>query len=199
MFQRIAKRIFGVTRLEGAFADAESRRTGGTIFARFTESLDLRLIVSERDVRRIPARGPLVVVANHPTGAAEGIALTARIETVREDRGLYQNGTLWVPIEEREDILRWRDPRGTQRESTLRLRSTRHGPLIEGLTPSEGTSEESAGGVSKNAARAMAWTGARLGDGLTSMLALLRLKNADGVMAALSEHHEPVVAVARPA
>jgi len=110
------------------------------------------------------------------------------IETLREDRGLYQNGTLWVPLEEREEILLWRNARGVLQESRLRLRSTRHGPLIEGLSaPDPKTSR---------AARALAWTGARVGDGLTSMLALLRLTNSAGVAAALVDHHEPVLAIA---
>jgi penicillin amidase len=118
------------------------------------------------------------------------------IETLREDRGLYQNGTLWVPLEEREEIIRWRDGRGVLQESILRLRSTRHGPLIEGLSASNAEFEAQAGGDPLRAAHALAWTGARVGDGLTSMLALLRLSDSEGVVAALVEHHEPVLAVA---
>jgi penicillin amidase len=119
------------------------------------------------------------------------------IETLREERRLYQNGTLWVPLEEREEILRWRDARGKLQESTLVLRSTRHGPLIDALSTApvdvrvDGEGEERA-----RAARAISWTGARVGDGLTSMLALLRRTKVDGVVAALSDHHEPVLAIA---
>jgi len=119
------------------------------------------------------------------------------IETLREDRGLYQNGTLWVPIEEREETLAWRDARGTLQKSLLRLRSTRHGPLIEGLSATAPVEFEAlAGGETLRAAHALAWTGARPGDGLTSMLALLRLADAEGVIPALAEHHEPVLAIA---
>jgi len=118
------------------------------------------------------------------------------IETLREDRGLYQNGTLWVPIEEREEILRWRDARGKLQESVLRLRSTRHGPLIEGLSPNQVVYEEELDMDPLRAARALAWSGARTGDGLTSMLALLRLTGSEGVVPALAEHHEPVLAIA---
>jgi penicillin amidase len=118
------------------------------------------------------------------------------IETLREDRGLYQNGTLWVPLEEREEILRWRDARGVVQESTMHLRSTRHGPLIEGLTVSGEAGDTPIANDAMHAARALAWTGARVGDGLTSMLALLRLRDAEGVVAALTQHHEPVLAVA---
>ena len=118
------------------------------------------------------------------------------IETLREDRGLYQNGTLWVPLEEREETLRWRDARGNLQDSILRLRSTRHGPLIEALSASNGELEVEAGRDPLRAARALAWTGARVGDGLTSMLALLHLQDSEGVISALVDHHEPVLAIA---
>ena len=118
------------------------------------------------------------------------------IESLREDRGLYQNGSLWVPIEEREEILSWRDARGNLQESTLRLRSTRHGPLIEGLSASGAEIEAEADRDPLRTARALAWTGARVGDGLTSMLALLRLTSSKGLQSALAEHHEPVLAIA---
>ncbi len=118
------------------------------------------------------------------------------IETLRGNSGLYQNGTLWVPLEEREEVLRWRDARGNVQESMLRIRSTRHGPLIEGLTVWDTHRDESATGEAMHGSRALAWTGALAGDGLTSMLALLRLTDAAGVIPALSEHHEPVIAVA---
>ena len=119
------------------------------------------------------------------------------IETLREDRGLYQNGTLWVPIEERTETVRWRDARGQLQESTLRLRSTRHGPLIETLLETGSPEKDlTEGGVTLRAARALAWTGARAGDGLTSMLALLRLRSAADVVSTLAEHHEPVLALA---
>jgi penicillin amidase len=119
------------------------------------------------------------------------------IETLREERRLYQNGTLWVPIETREEILRWRDVRGNLQESKLVLRSTRHGPLIEALSDLPDVVQSATEGEERpRAARAVAWTGARFGDGLTSMLALMHLARADGVLAALSEHHEPVIALA---
>ena len=127
------------------------------------------------------------------------------IETLKEDRGLYQNGTLWVPIEERIETLRWRDGLGNTKETALRLRSTRHGPLIESLEAGE-VFDDVASGVpddgeqsasrSLRASRALAWTGARAGDGMTSMLALLRQTRAEDVVSVLASHHEPVLAIA---
>ncbi len=120
------------------------------------------------------------------------------IETLREDRGLYQNGTLWVPIETREEEIAWRDPRGVVQQSTITIRSTRHGPLIDALWSAAGgdTPDEPVTAGRNRSARALSWTGARAGDGLTSMLGLLRLKEADRVPEVLSHHHEPVLAFA---
>jgi penicillin amidase len=119
------------------------------------------------------------------------------IETLKEDRGLYQNGTLWVPIEERVETLRWRDTLGNMQETELRIRSTRHGPLIELLEgfgkPIEPDEE---GRRPLRTSHALAWTGAREGDGLSSMLGLLRLASAENVVSVMASHHEPVLALA---
>ena len=119
------------------------------------------------------------------------------IETLRERRGLYQNGTLWVPIEERDEVLRYRDARGLLQEDELHLRSTRHGPLIDSLWHDGDTRlPASEAPPAHRAARALSWTGARDGDGLTSMLALARVESASDVPSVLETHHEPVLAFA---
>jgi penicillin amidase len=141
------------------------------------------------------------------------------IETLRDDRGQYRNGKAWAPVEETVELLRWKDSRGVLREGTMRIQKTRHGPLIEALdgdltrvrvesaTPSpevggrlpaadrepDPPAEPSA--RKTRAGLALAWTGARPGDGLTSMLALIRATDRASLEAALEEHHEPVLAL----
>ena len=145
---------------------------------------------------------PIFWVGRTPTFAWASVPASAPvsdlfIETLRERRGLYQNGTLWVPIEEREEVLRYRDARGLLQEETLRIRSTRHGPLIDSLwRHAEDRLPASETPATHRAARALAWTGARDGDGLTSMLALARVEAAEEVPAVLAGHHEPVLAFA---
>ncbi len=119
------------------------------------------------------------------------------IETLRVGRGLYQNGKLWAPLAERVETILYRDPRGGEmREVNMRVRTTRHGPLIEALVPEEEGATPVEGGERHRAARALAWTGARAGDGLTSMLSLMRAKKAEDVRELLADHHEPVLAFA---
>ena len=55
------------------------------------------------------------------------------IETLRERRGLYQNGTLWVPVETRLAPRRWRSGHAELASAEMTLRSTRHGPLVDSL------------------------------------------------------------------
>ncbi len=147
---------------------------------------------------------PILWVGRNRSFAWAGVPSSAPIsdlfiETLREDRGLYQNGTLWVPIETREEDLLWRDARGVLQHSTMTIRSTRHGPLIDALWDRDEPEDASvrARAVGRHrAARAISWTGARAGDGLSSMLALLRLETAEDIEATLSDHHEPVLAFA---
>jgi penicillin amidase len=143
------------------------------------------------------------------------------IETLREERRLYQNGRVWAPLGEREEIIRYRDARGELVDSKLRVLKTRHGPLIEALFEStsvmardlapavsqnvtdggaDSAGQESGARVRRSdllpSARALSWTGARAGDGMTSMLGLIRAGAAVDVISTLENHHEPVLAVA---
>jgi putative hemolysin len=83
--QGILSRLLGLRRLDRLVERAVALRGGSTIFQSLTRIFDLRLQVSEEDRRRIPADGPVVVVANHPTGAIEGIGVAALLDSVRRD------------------------------------------------------------------------------------------------------------------
>ncbi len=55
------------------------------------ETLNISYDISEQDVLRIPAFGPVVVVSNHPFGVAEGLVLACILRTVRSDVKLMAN------------------------------------------------------------------------------------------------------------
>lgn len=59
------------------------------IFRRMTDLIvrDLRV----EGMEHIPATGPALIVANHPTGIADGIFLNAAISQVRDDLFIYAN------------------------------------------------------------------------------------------------------------
>jgi putative hemolysin len=53
--------------------------------ARVLSALDVTADVSDDSIARIPAAGPLVVVANHPFGALDGLLLLDVLARVRDD------------------------------------------------------------------------------------------------------------------
>jgi len=169
---------------------------------------EARLAAGAIEVAGVTLPGsPIVWAGRNRTLAWAGVPADAPvsdlfIETLRADGGQYQNGSLWVPIEETRETLRWKDARGVLQESSMRIRSTRHGPLIDALLdPSVLEARAASAGEPGRGVRpqrsplALAWTGARAGDGLSSMLSLLTASDARSVEEALRSHHEPVLAV----
>jgi putative hemolysin len=70
-------------------ADAIADRPGAGTLAYMSDLLDLR--VSTLNLERLPALGRCVVVCNHPTGIADGIAVFDAIKTRRPDAIFFAN------------------------------------------------------------------------------------------------------------
>ena len=99
---------------------------------------------------------------------------------------LYQNGSRWVPVKQRyEEISVGAPATPDHHVERLRVRETRHGPLINGLL---------ADGASRTPL-ALAWTGARAGDSLAGLLRLAHASTASDVKAALALQHDPPLEV----
>ncbi|HEY8493613.1 MAG TPA: penicillin acylase family protein, partial [Myxococcota bacterium] len=93
-----------------------------------------------------------------------------------QDPDRYRRGTRWSPIERREERIA---VRGEEPELWT-VRSTHHGPLIDGLLGPGAPPI------------AVAWAGARAGDGVAALQRAARARDAAGFRAALAGHHEPV-------
>lgn len=88
--------------------------------------LDVRLAV--RGLERIPRQGRLIVVANHPTGMADGVAVYDALKAVRPDVCFYANadahrvsprfGEVLIPVE-------WVEAKRTRERTRLTLTLTR--------------------------------------------------------------------------
>lgn len=61
------------------------------VFQLALDAIDATYMVSAGDRRKVPAKGPLVVVANHPFGGLEGVILGALILKVRSDLKILGN------------------------------------------------------------------------------------------------------------
>ncbi|HEY3835234.1 MAG TPA: GNAT family N-acyltransferase [Bryobacteraceae bacterium] len=64
----------------------------------FLKSMDVKPVVSDSDLERIPRQGPLVIVANHPFGLLEGLIVARLLDQVRPDVRILANSVLgFVP------------------------------------------------------------------------------------------------------
>ncbi|MCS7078860.1 MAG: lysophospholipid acyltransferase family protein [Chloracidobacterium sp.] len=82
--------------------------TGGDVHAFFEavlEALNVKYHVLDSDLARLPATGPVVVVANHPFGGIEGIILTSMLRSVRPDAKVMANYLLGCIPEARDYFI----------------------------------------------------------------------------------------------
>lgn len=84
----------------------------------------IELQVSASDLARVPARGPVVVVANHPFGLIDGIASVALMDRVRPDVRILANPFLGA-VPQMRDRLILIDPFGDEGARRTNPRSLR--------------------------------------------------------------------------
>lgn len=100
---RLAERLLGLTELNRRYVTRYGTQGSSRRFCDEALSiLDAGVEVESDGLSRIPATGPLVVVANHPFGAIEGLALESAIAHVRPDVKVMGNFLLSRIPETRE-------------------------------------------------------------------------------------------------
>lgn len=104
--------ICGVEKLSGQnflrrrYLDWSARgQQNENIFAAGIRALGIDLKFDAAALARIPARGPLLVVANHPYGVADGLALGDLITRVRPDAKIMTHSLLCQPPEAARYLL----------------------------------------------------------------------------------------------
>lgn len=70
----------------------QSLQSPGYSFSeKILNALNIKLNFSKSDLLQIPAKGPAIVVANHPFGGIEGVLISALLEKVRADVKIMAN------------------------------------------------------------------------------------------------------------
>lgn len=90
------------------FAASHRHLKGLDMVEQVLEHLDIHCSVSARDLEQIPEHGPLIVIANHPTGTLDGLALLYAVSRVRRDVRVVTNrmlshleplSSLFIPVD----------------------------------------------------------------------------------------------------
>ena len=103
------RRLFGKRTLDAAraaiLAQAGPQASLDDFLRASLRWLGLDIDMLTTDLERVPARGPLLVTANHPTGAMEGLLLLALLRTVRQDIKVIANDAVRVDVPEIDELL----------------------------------------------------------------------------------------------
>ena len=75
-------------------ADQHRHLKGMDMVEQVLEYFDIRCELAERDLEQIPSYGPVVVIANHPIGTLDGLALLHAVASVRPDVKVMANRLL---------------------------------------------------------------------------------------------------------
>ena len=101
----ILARAVGFTPMGRAYARAAAGDPAVDFGARALAVLGINVIVADDALANIPRSGPAIVVANHPSGALDGLALLTLMRRVRTDVRLLGNRWLRCVPELRECLV----------------------------------------------------------------------------------------------
>ena len=109
----LIERALGLRRLERVHAEASAMDPAIPFTDRVLKSLGIGFSYLHEDLARIPVKGPVVVMANHPFGGVEGIILLSMLRRIRPDVRAMANIMLSAIPEMRDQFI-FVDPFGTR-------------------------------------------------------------------------------------
>lgn len=83
--------LLAIHKINGIYQSIPERLPAADFCRKSLEALHINYAVTEQELARIPASGPLVVVANHPFGAVEGMILSEILLNARPDSRILGN------------------------------------------------------------------------------------------------------------
>lgn len=89
----VASAVMRLTKINevNTLYDKLKNKTGKDFFDSFVRERNLKYIVFEEDLAKIPKTGPFIIIANHPLGAIDGILMTKIISEIRPDFKIMGN------------------------------------------------------------------------------------------------------------
>ena len=91
IFETPIERSLAIDALNRVYKTFQKLPEEQRFFPKALQAMDIRYTLSDADRAKIPAKGPLVVVANHPFGGIEGIILGDLLQSVRQDVKIMGN------------------------------------------------------------------------------------------------------------
>jgi putative hemolysin len=101
----VLEKVLGLSRLDLFYGQVTEADPSEPFLDRTLRLLGVTIDVSDEDLARVPATGPVVVAANHPFGMVEGLVLGAAMERVRLDVRTMANHLLAAMPELRERMI----------------------------------------------------------------------------------------------
>ena len=98
-------RLLCLEELNQLYASATRGDDEADVWQRILACMNVGYEVSPRDLANIPARGPVLVIANHPFGGIEGVILAALLRSVRRDVKVMANSLLYSFPRLRESLI----------------------------------------------------------------------------------------------
>ena len=102
MQKPVATRILRFGELERMYARIAPAGAGRPFFQAMLDGLNVELRLDESELSKIPAKGPCVVVANHPFGLLEGAAIMSKLLSLRDDVKVMTNEVIATVPEVRD-------------------------------------------------------------------------------------------------
>ena len=105
LLQPVLEWLLGLPKINATHRDAQTMDATLPFADRVLRVLGVTYSVTDEDRAVIPAKGPVVVVANHPFGGIEGIILLSFLRSVRPDVRLMANYMLGAIPELRDQFI----------------------------------------------------------------------------------------------
>ena len=125
--EALLERVFALKKLDTLYKSLAPSRDEQEFLQQVFETFNINYHVADEELARIPKTGPLVIVANHPFGAIEGVIMAALLRQVRPDVKIMANFVL-KRIPELRDLFIAVNPFGGKEATRNNI-----GPMKEAL------------------------------------------------------------------